>query len=149
MSVITARKRSCGKVMFLHLCVILFMGVGFPACTTEHMTKVIFSQVSVILLTGGMGRGVCSQGVSTPGGCVCSHRWGLVLWAARILLECILVTVYNSSCGKVMFPQVCVKNSVHWGGGGVHPPPDGRGSGRYASYWNAFLLHMFFLLSPD
>ena len=37
------------------------------------------------------------------------------------------VTVRKRSCGKVMFSQVCVKNSVH-GGGGVHPlgrhPPD-------------------------
>ena len=30
-----------GKVIFLHLCVILFTGrgVGFPACITGHMTK--------------------------------------------------------------------------------------------------------------
>ena len=28
-----------------------------------------------------------------------------------------LITVRNSSCGKVMFSQVCVKNFVH---GGVH-----------------------------
>ena len=76
------------------------------------------------------------------------------------------VTARNSSCGKVMFSQACVKNSVHRGGGmrgrGVH----GRGSymvggmrcrgrawqgertcmrdshwsGRYAAYWNVFLF---------
>ena len=28
-----------------------------------------------------------------------------------------LITVGNSSCGKVMFSQACVKNSVHRGGG--------------------------------
>ena len=28
-----------------------------------------------------------------------------------------LITIRNSSCGKVMLSQVCVKNSVH---GGVH-----------------------------
>ena len=41
-----------------------------------------------------------------------------------------VVTVRNSSYGKVMFSQACVKNSVHSGGGGVsallhagiHPP---------------------------
>ena len=91
-------------------------------------------------------------------------------------------TVRKRSCGKVMFSQACVKNSVR-GGGGVHPPgqtPSGRPpspyadtllpgqvdtplgrhpswagrhppeqtpppadgccSGRYASYWNAFLV---------
>ena len=32
-------QQSCGKVMFLHLCVILFTGViSVPACTTGHMT---------------------------------------------------------------------------------------------------------------
>ena len=33
----------------------------------------------------------------------------------------VMITVHNSSCRKVMFSQVCVKNSVHggnewWGG---------------------------------
>ena len=69
----------------------------------------------------------------------------------------LLVTVRNSSCGKVMFSQA----SVILFGGGVsqhalgqtppwadRPPPSGHCSqadtppndGRYASYWNAFLL---------
>ena len=37
-----------------------------------------------------------------------------------------IFTARNNSCGKVMFSQACVKNSVHGGGakgqGGVHPP---------------------------
>ena len=33
-----------------------------------------------------------------------------------------IVTVRNSSCGKVMFSQACVKNSVHRGEG-VYTPP--------------------------
>ena len=42
----------------------------------------------------------------------------------------------NSSCGKVLFSQACVKNSVGGGGGsGVV----WHYSGRYAPYWNAFL----------
>ena len=59
------------------------------------------------------------------------------------------------SCGKVILSQAYVKNSVHGGGGwclpqcmlgytaplGQTPPPaDGYCCGRYASYWNAFLL---------
>ena len=86
-----------------------------------------------------------------------------------------LITVRIRSCGKVMFSQACVKNSVHKGGGvqaggccpgpglgrGVQaqaqaqggctpacteadtPPADGYCCGRYASYWNAFLLEFF------
>ena len=98
-----------------------------------------------------------------------------------------IFTVRNSSCGKVMFSQTCVKNSVHGEGGCLpkgmlgytHPPradtpsrqtplgqtppsrwtpplsrPPGRHppalwdarirstSGRYASYWNAFLFYI-------
>ena len=63
--IITARKRSCGKVLFLHLC--------------------------VILLTGGslsMGSGVSVQGGSLSG----RPPYGTE-WAIRILLECILVVI--------------------------------------------------------
>ena len=62
------------------------------------------------------------------------------------------------SCGKVMFSQACVKNSVHRGEG-VCPsacwdtlpgqtPPGGHCSERYASYWNAFLLLRLITLGP-
>ena len=75
-----------------------------------------------------------------------------------------IFTVRNSSCGKVMFSQAGVKNSVHGGcipactgadtpsrypsmHWGIHPsgqadtpPPDGNCSGQYGSYWNAFLF---------
>ena len=101
----------------------------------------------------------------------------------RLLGLGLLVTACNSSCGKVMFSQACVKNSVHGGRGclplvrgdahplgrhspgrhplGRHPPgrhphlgrhPPGQTpsehygiwstSGRYASYWNVFLLSL-------
>ena len=33
-----------------------------------------------------------------------------------------VVTIHKRSCGKVMFSQACVKNSVRRGRGGVHPP---------------------------
>ena len=69
-----------------------------------------------------------------------------------------IFTVRNSSCGKVMFSQVCLSTGV---GRGVHPPgrqthtpsweadtppphpADGYCSGRYASYWNAFLFQNY------
>ena len=67
------------------------------------------------------------------------------------------------SCGKAMFLHLSVSHSVHRGGvsasvhAGIHPlagtppkagkpspgrytPHDGHCSGRYASYWNAFLF---------
>ena len=75
--------------------------------------KVIFSQASVILLTGGgvsAPRGVCSWGVSAPRGCVCSRG-------------CLLLGGFCSQGG-------CL----------VETPRDGHCCGRYASYWNAFLL---------
>ena len=74
------------------------------------------------------------------------------LWYLFHHLKLILFTVRNSSCGKVMFSQASVKNSVH---GGVHspcrhslgrPPLDGHCRGRCAYYWNAFLF-TFWLLS--
>ena len=70
------------------------------------------------------------------------------------------------SCGKVIFSQACVKNSVHRGGGacmaggvwwglghawqrgtcvarGICGRKNCNCSGRYASYWNSFLLIIF------
>ena len=39
------------------------------------------------------------------------------------ILHYLIFTVRNSSCGKVIFSQACVRNSIR-GGGGVH----GRGA---------------------
>ena len=67
--------RSCGKVMFLHVSVILFTGGGeggsVPSCITGHMT-------GERLCTGGL----CSEGVSVHGslclgGCFCGWRVSL------------------------------------------------------------------------
>ena len=37
------------------------------------------------------------------------------------LLRFVVITVHNSSCGKVMFSQASTKDSVHRGGGSIHP----------------------------
>ena len=52
------------------------------------------------------------------------------------------------SCGKVIFSQVSVSHSVHEGGGRVwHGGYEiWSMSGRYASYWNAFLFTSQMLL---
>ena len=59
------------------------------------------------------------------------------------LVSQIFITV-RSSCGKVMFSQASVILSTVGGGcawqRGVRGRRDGHCSGRYASYWNAFLL---------
>ena len=34
-----------------------------------------------------------------------------------VIISWPLITIRNSSCGKVMFSQACVKNSIHGGGG--------------------------------
>ena len=82
-----------------------------------------------------------------------------------VLYSTHIFTVRSCSCKKVMF-STSISHSVHGGTGGVHPrarhlnrqtppkagrqplgrhpPPwDGHCSGRYASYWNAFLLISF------
>ena len=76
--------------------------------------KVIFSQASVILLTGGSAcsGGAGPEGVSGPGG-LPAPRGGLVetppsgwplLWAVRILLECLLV---HNCLACLVFGRMC------------------------------------------
>ena len=53
-------QRSCGKLIFLHLCVILFKGGGgisVPACTTAHMTR----GDGGLCLGGSLSRGCLSR----------------------------------------------------------------------------------------
>ena len=57
----------------------------------------------------------------------------------------IIITARKRSCGKVMFLHLSVSLSASVRAGihplGRHPSPaDGHCSGRYASYWNAFLF---------
>ena len=105
---------------------------------------------------------------------ICGKNFGLrghVKGHLRVSVVHRIFTVRKRSCGKVMFSQACVKNSVHGGGvshdalgqtpppparcmlGYTHPwadiprahtpPPDGHCNGRYASYWNTFLFIIF------
>ena len=80
------------------------------------------------------------------------------------VISCYFIAVRKRSCGQVMFSQACVKNSVHRRGSasvhaGIHspgkappggrpyPPAEGYSSGRYVSYWNAFLFQSFIMVS--
>ena len=76
--IFTARKRSCGKVMFLHLSVLSVHlgGGGFPACITDHMTS-----IRGICLQDG----VCIQGKSASNGGVvgvCIQGEVCLLWGS-------------------------------------------------------------------
>ena len=108
--------RSCGKVMFLHLCVILFTrGISVPTCTTGHMTRGSLSRGSLCgrslsggSLSRGLYLGVSVQGVSVcPGGSL-------------------------SGMGSVQ-GALCP-------GGLCQGDPRMITHGWYASYWNAYLL---------
>ena len=95
--------------------------------------KVIFSQASVIMLTGGPGPGEVSAlgclvpGGSGPGGCLVL---GVGVCSGGCLLQegCLVSGVAGP--GGLLPGGVCL----------VDTPWDGRCCGRYASYWNAFLL---------
>ena len=88
-------QRSWGKVMFLHVCVILFtVGVGgggaIPACIAGVIPTCLAAGLQGGSAHGGSApRGVCPQGV--PGG---DPPGRLLLRTVRILLECILVLVF-------------------------------------------------------
>ena len=99
---ITARKRSCGKVIFLHLSVILFTGGGSLSgglCQRGSLSR-------GALCLGGLSPGrSLTKGVSVQGGSLSGEvsvgGRGLTLYgkerAVHILLECVLIL----SCTKL------------------------------------------------
>ena len=95
MKLVTARNEVAGKVMFLHLWVILFTrrGWGVPVQVVSIEGCLCPGGVSV---QGGLCLGgVCPGGVSLGGGgglCQADPPYGN-MWAVRILLECILVDI--------------------------------------------------------
>ena len=76
-----------GKVMFLHLCVILFTGVvGFQACITGHMTKGVCIWQGVCIRRGSASSGSTSGGggsASMEGGSL--HPYGSHLCSTQNL----------------------------------------------------------------
>ena len=52
------------------------------------------------------------------------HHKILIQFYNGYLWNIFIITVRNSSCGKVMFSQACVKNSVHSGGVCLGPQAD-------------------------
>ena len=138
----TARKRSCGKVMFLQVSVIVFTG----GVLSQHALQVV-SQHALQQVSGGglskhalqvsrpkpkgevegdLARGVPALGaVPAPRGCL--------LWGGCCLGGCLLP-------GGVPAPGGCLLRGVPAPRGVWRPPCDGYCCERYASYWNAFLF---------
>ena len=75
-------QRSWGKVMFLHVCVILFTGECHPSMHCRWYPSMPYSRGVPGPRGGGLvpggGWGVCSRGVPGPRGC------GLLLWPSVV-----------------------------------------------------------------
>ena len=87
--IFTVRKRSCGKVMFSHLSVILFTGGG-GACVAGG----IMAGGTCMVGSGrfGVAEGMRHEGMHGRGRCAWQERRPLQR-TVRILLECLLVSV--------------------------------------------------------
>ena len=104
----------------------------------------------MFLLGVSLSRG---RTVYVQGGCLCQGVPPRVRLRAGGTHPTGMFSCYRPqrSCGKVMFLHLSV---ILFTGGrsGRHPPPppaDGHCSGRYASYWNAFLSFQIVLLCRD
>ena len=138
---ITARKRSCGKVMFLHLSVILFTGRSLSSggslssgCLCQVGVSVKGGSLSrgVSVCRGSLSGGVSVQGVSvqgglSPEGCLCPggslSRGGLCVGGVSV-----------QGCLSRGWVGLCPD-----GGVSVRETTHMVKNERYASYWNAFL----------
>ena len=161
--IFTARKRSCGKVMFLHLCVILFTGgvsvlaglclggslSGGPTLSMGSLCPgVSLSRESLTVGSPSRGisvwrslskgrlcpRGVPVQGGLCPRGVSCpGESLSRQVWGCVSLSGCCFL---GGLCpGESLSRQVSGRSLS---GGTVK----GR---RYASYWNAFLFAKSFM----
>ena len=96
--------------------------------------KVIFSQASSILSTWGEGCVVSQHALQV----VSEHAWQqgvLSQHALQVVSQHALQQGGTWSGGPL-------QGGLLPGGTGGDPPPDGHCCGRYASYWNAFLLKL-------
>ena len=108
-------QRSCGRVFFTPVCHSVHGGGGgisVPACTTADMTG---GGVGVSVWEGLCSGGVCPGNLCLGGLC----PWGISLGAGRVSVH-----------GGVSVQGGCL----------LGDPPRTVTSGRYTSYWNAFLL---------
>ena len=144
-------QRSCGKVMFLHLSVShsVHRGVCVPACTTGHMTRGISVGGG-----GSLSRGVSVQDlgvsvqdweISVQGGGPLSRVGDLCPGWGRVSVQGgggSLSRVGRGSLSR-MGEDLCPGWGLCPEGERGLPRPCMVTSGRYASFWNAFLYEYF------
>ena len=132
------RKRSCGKVMCLHLSVILFTGVG-GFCPGVSLLRGLCPGGS--LSGGSLSRHASVQGGLYPGGILCP---GVSLSRGVSVQVCLcpggLCLGGSLSRGSLSRRESFSRGSLS----GRPPPPNMVKSGRYASYWNAFSLISYY-----
>ena len=128
-------QRSWGKVMFLHVSVILFTEMG--GVVSQHALQV----VSQHALQQGLGGGIpaCLAGLQ-------AHTQGEVegVWPRGVSRPTPRGEVDGSGQGGFSRPTPRGYPSMHRGR--QPPSPDDYCCGRYASYWNAFFFVYIFLI---
>ena len=164
--VFTARKRSCGKVMFLQVSVILFTGGylvpgGVPG--PRGVSAPRGAWYGGCLLLGGAWSGECLVDSPPDGYCCGRYRsyWNAFLFRLWFSAEWHMQSVVKSNKpgprGGCLVPGGCLLLGVPGMGvpapGGVPglgsawwtpPPQTATAGGRYRSYWNAFLFRLWF-----
>ena len=141
LTVIAVGNIKLGQGYVLYVSVFLFTGgVSVPACTTGHMTRGGSPSMGVSVWEGLCPRGVLSRGVSVQGE---SLSRGVSVWG---------VSVQGGLClGGFCLESLSEGVFVSLSGGSLSEgslsgrPPHTVMRGRYASYWNAFLLVYYFV----
>ena len=134
----TVRKRSCGKVIFLHLSVSLSVHRegGELAWQRRHAWQ---GQYVWEACVWGACMGACMAGACVAGGmCGRGHVWQGSICARR---------AYVAGAGGTCMAGTCMVGGHAWQGTRITEGAcmaggrrDGHCSGRYALYWNAFLF---------
>ena len=112
---------------------------GFITVRYSSYRNIMFSQASVILSTGGMhGRGhVWQGGLCGKGACMAGDTY--VVGGACVVGVCMVRGAYMAWVHAWQEGM-----HVSGGRGGMRCRRDGHCSGRYVSYWNAFLCWNIF-----
>ena len=119
-------QRSCGKVMFLHMLRFCSQGEGGQADTSQLADT---SPLAGRHSPGQTPTGRHPLGSVTPAPLQAHTPWQVdTPWQADTPLQ-----ADNPLAGR------------HPPGRQTHSPRDGHCSGRYVSYWNAFLLKMIYI----
>ena len=136
--IFTSRNEVVAKVIFLHLFVILFTrrGVCIPACIAGGIPACLAASLQGGVYPSMHCRRYPMPSSRSPGGCIPACIAGGI----PACLAAGLQGVYYPSMHCRRYPSMPCSRS----GGGVCSIRSM--SGRYASYWNAFLLFLFLFI---